>query len=741
MAQTRWNLDQTNRNGRNPEDFSDIIDIQEETQAWIDNLKESTIDYSLSTASTKSNLSVEKAWLEYEKDIHTLDWFLSEIDKLLKEIEDIKTWISKKWLRKDWKKSIKEAKKKLKWYENQLKKKKEKLLKQKNAEIHDYDIKKIDDIRLEIYYIKEDIGIWQRWEYSNTARYPYNSQRYPKRVRRHQHYYTPTWEDNEIDYEDNSYTTIDNPQTNNPTTNNPRCSTWWKEWIVVPIHKSVDYKNMDWWETLKKWWVSWALDKVLSNFNNLTPWQRETWKNLWVLACVAWSLYWLYKFYTNKNMSLRTKAWITVWTIFGTEALLWESPLSLFNKAMTGWLSLEELQNKFGNAISRAWLFGSSSSESIWGTVWTSWESWETSPETTIPAKFTSMMIFNSNTRKGDIDKMTEEFNNDKDNKKRKFFYEQSCNKLKKEYGDQTMEYFQTIFSDKYDKEKWENRIAWFGITKETDQDEPIYWLANNAIMNEIILKKFQEENWLIVTNKDALKDYINKHKIDAIDIDELNRHINNNWKDWFKVDVTKTHTERKKDIENKEKLRNQADKLPLNEETKSDLKEALETFYDERTIESKPNLNNFSLKIEWWLLILTSHWWYKSKINLDKKELDWFWDSKNRIQFTNLSDLLNTADLSNKILESQKWKTPKNEPPFQYKWPTTIFENWIGKWWRWIYFNDAENIIDFDTRVLSGGWRWKMSEIKELHDNPEEYAKYLSDRRYEIYPKSPKKK
>ena len=110
-------------------------------------------------------------------------------------------------------------------------------------------------------------------------------------------------------------------------------------------------------------------------------------------------------------------------------------------------------------------------------------------------------------------------------------------------------------------------------------------------------------------------------------------------------------------DFTNKEKLNSKVDALPLNDQQKSELKTALESFYDERTISSKPNPNDFDLKIENWKLVLTSHWWYEAEIDLDKKELIWFWSWNS---FTNLSDLLNVADLSNKILETQKWKTIK---------------------------------------------------------------------------------
>jgi hypothetical protein len=66
--------------------------VYERTKAWIDNLRQSTIDYSLSNACTRSDLTVERTGLEYEKDMHTLVGFLSVLDKLLEEIKDTKKW-------------------------------------------------------------------------------------------------------------------------------------------------------------------------------------------------------------------------------------------------------------------------------------------------------------------------------------------------------------------------------------------------------------------------------------------------------------------------------------------------------------------------------------------------------------------------------------------------------------------------------------------------------------------------
>jgi hypothetical protein len=244
--------------------------------------------------------------------------------------------------------------------------------------------------------------------------------------------------------------------------------------------------------------------------------------------------------------------------------------------------------------------------------------------------------------------------------------------------------------------------------------------------MNKIILEKFQTENWLIITNREALNNYIQSKKVNnqPIDVDDLKSHINNNWKDRFKVNEKATNTERPEDIQDKETLYNQVDSLEINDQKKSELKIAIQRFYDGRTIENKPNINDFNLKIENNLLILISHNWHKAEINLDKKVIVGFW---NEITFSDLSDLLNAADIANKVLESQKGNSPKDLPAFQYK---------VER--KWICFNNATSIWQdivnrnnswMDTRVLSTWWWGTTSKIENLSNYPNEYAAYLSDR------------
>jgi hypothetical protein len=77
---------------------------------------------------------------------------------------------------------------------------------------------------------------------------------------------------------------------------------------------------------------------------------------------------------------------------------------------------------------------------------------------------------------------------------------------------------------------------------------------------------------------------------------------------DWFKPDGNLSYTERDEDKQNKEKLVNQLEPLSIDPQKKEQLKQAIQTFYDERSINSKPNLNDFSLEIESNSLIVKSH-------------------------------------------------------------------------------------------------------------------------------------
>ena len=741
--------------------------VIDQTKAWAETLRSVAIDTSLSSVDTRSDLMIQQTWMQLERDIHTFDWFLLVLDKLLEEIEDTKSWTSKKWLSKAWKKTMDGSKAKLKQYKKQLEGKRKALLKQTNPQITDYDITKVMDIRDQINKIREDIGMWQWGEYSSIASYLCNS---PENIRKAKKYQGDSlefnqrveqelknaaiqniflrqsinakdfyrriaeWRYDEADYQlyivnssilSSSFQRCGITIPTRPSSEwivqlSRQSGNWWKAEVTQKNPRwSADYSNMDWWDTLQKWWVAGVLDKMLSNCGNMTPWQRETWKTLWVLGCFAGWIYWLYKFYTSDKLWFWSKAWITAWAIFWSQALTWEWPLSLFNKFMTGGLSMDELKNKFGNVV---WWIASSDNA---GVMW--WESWngsggEASPdgstesvtETIVPAMY-SLMIFNASTKVSDIDNMTRDF---ADNEKWKVFYQQACQKLEKEYGKEARDSFQVTFSDQFDEKKWKNWLAEFGITDSTDRKESIYWLSNNAIMNKTILEKFKADNWLKeIWNKD-LDDYIKRKKVNnqPIDVDDLDEHKT----DWFveKEDATNTH--RPEDVENRTTLENQVKALSLDKAQKEELVQAIKSFYDERAIKNKPDMNDFSLKIEKGLLVLKSHGWYETKIDIATRTLK-SWKTGVDMTFPTLSEVLDAADLTNYILQLTYKKTPVNFPIFTYH----IVPQ------KAICFNDNAGRLDlFDTAILDVN---RIRNRSTIDKNPSAYANYLSECRKDV--------
>jgi hypothetical protein len=89
-----------------------------------------------------------------------------------------------------------------------------------------------------------------------------------------------------------------------------------------------------------------------------------------------------------------------------------------------------------------------------------------------------------------------------------------------------------------------------------------------------------------------------------AIDISILENHK----LDRFKQDDEATFTDRSEDKQNREKLNDQVEQLSLDEQTKSNLKNEIQLFYDERPIKNKPNVNDLSLEMDNNLLVLKSH-------------------------------------------------------------------------------------------------------------------------------------
>jgi len=710
------------------------VDDQTTSQQTIDNqttTQQTTVDQTTNVASNTDTVETAE-----QIDIRTYDWFLLALNKLLEEIKNTKKWISKRWLSKAWKRTMEDAKNKLKQYEDLLKDKKKWLLKQKNSEIYDEDVTNLRNIRQQFNNIRKDIGMGQWWLFSSSASFLYNSPENARESNKHQaedlrfnqqfqeelknwailrifNWSTEKANDfyrkiaqgqyHEAEYQlflaNASILTPSFQKCGIAIPTNPR---WWRiERTPWTTRTSADYRNLDRWEAFKQWWLAWILDKALSNCNNLTPWQRETWKNIAVLWGYAAWIYWLFKFFTSDQKRWK-KAWITAAVIFWTQTLTWENPFSLFQKAMTWWLSWDDLSSRFWNAFWDAvdWV------QNSWIESWTelSWAMY-------------SLMVFNETATVWEIRWRSTKFKNDPQS------WTQFCQTAKEKIWAKHFEKFSAVFSENFDENKWNERLNSIWIHDGIDNNKLIYEIASYKTMNTIIINKFLSDNWVKVTDEKTKKEEFEQYKKSCndnnqtIDINTLEAH-KKDWS-WFKEDLEATYTDRPEDKQNIKALEDQVEALSLDSQKKSELKIAVKRFYDERTIETKPKLTDFSLKIENNYLILSSRKWQKAEINVDTRELKWFgnWD----IRFSNLAELLNIADISNKILLTQKWKAPKDLPAFEYK---------IGKGWRWIYFNDADTLsFNFDTRVLSWGWWWKMGEIKTLWDNPNEYATYLSKR------------
>ena len=282
--------------------------------------------------------------------------------------------------------------------------------------------------------------------------------------------------------------------------------------VPLTTNKRVDYSNMDWWETFQQWWISGILDKVLTNCSNMTSWQVDTRKTLWVLGIVGWVIYGQYKFYTSEEIWWWTKIWLTILPIFWSHFLTWEDPITLFRKLMVGGLSMNELKNKFGNA------------------VWWLWVSWSECAETTVPA-MQSMMIFNSWTTAGNVHKMTQSFI--EDNRNWENFYKQSCDKIYQEYGLQSLECFQATLWNNFDQEKRNNWLSSFWETEWTKKNTTIHELATNAHTNKTIIEKFLADNYLKITNDPIKKAEFNNfiklknQNNESINDYDLQNHIN----------------------------------------------------------------------------------------------------------------------------------------------------------------------------------------------------------------------
>ena len=689
--------------------------------------------------------------------LDSYEWYTKALSQLIFEID----WCAatakyKRWLNKSWKETLKTAKAKLKQYKDIISDKKTMLeheLKAKdklNAKNPDKVPLTVSISASEINWLKrrrgdrrkaieEDIKAGQRGESSNIAPWPNQSLeqviKWNRVDSRHVEYDSKL---NEALQDTAFLRIIDNNQdrareflqaiANNSLSDaqiticqmrKVQLDPYFEKYgMTDQVHRCIqtrgwrytqsviNYWNMDWETAYKTWWVvGWLNNTLIKAFPNAKPEQVSSFTNVAVAAGWIYAIYRIWKWFFGKNEKWERNLWLKTAGLaslyFVPQLLLWKDWYSLLWEILSWKADFSELKYRGSNCL---WFLNGSSPEvynqMAPGLLW--------------------MHIFPAEYTVAHVRTLQQTFSDKNVRRKR---YSVTYARLNRDNTALSNEFKNTFNENEYKEDEWKDFLAKLWIKDDTSWDIVIF---NEAAKTAD--KKTSFELWMKSQWKQRRSEF--KKEIDAyiekkweFNPDELNS-------SWFEDDEDAKYTMRKEDIENKEELWNQVDDLSLQEQERSELKVALADFYDERTIGSKPNLKEFSLKIENWKFILKSHGWYETEIDLDKRELVWFW---NGITFTNLSDLLNVADLTNKILESQKWKVAVSYPPFQYKWPSTILENWIGKWWRWIYFNDAEGVLHFDTRVLSGGWWWTMWKIDTLWNNPKEYANYLSERRMKI--------
>ena len=687
--------------------------------------------------------------------LDSYEWYIKALSQLIFEID----WCTatakyKRWLNKSWKETLKTAKAKLNQYKDTISGKKSMLeheFKQKNKlnsknpdkapltlSITEAEINELKNRRFEWRkQIEIDIKEWQNWKSSNIAPRPNQSLEQVKK-----------W--NNVDAHHNEYDSrlndalkdaallriIDNNQdkareflqaiANNSLSDQQitfcqthmiQLSPYFEQYgLTNQVHKCIqtrgwrcaksviNYWNMDWETAYKTWWVvGWLNNTLIKAFPNAKPEQVSSFTNIAVAAGWIYAIYRIWKWFFGKNKDWERNLWLKIawlaWIYFAPQLLLGKDWYSLLWEILSWKADFSELSYRASNCL---WFMNNNNPEvynqMAPGLLW--------------------MHIFPQTYTVADVKALQQTFS---DQTSRKQWYTTTYNRLNKNNSALANEFKNTFNENQYDESEWKAFLAKLGITDKTREDAIVF---NEAA--KITDKKTSFELWM----KSQWKE------INPAFEKEVDGYLKENWefdpnffnkeehKNWLRDNNEAKYTIREEDINRKRQIWNQIDELSLSDQDKNKLKEALELFYDERSIESKPNPNDFNLEMDNDFLILTSHSWYKAKIDINKNEIIWFW---NGIKFTKLSDLLNTADLANKILEIQKWKSPKDMPPFEYK---------IGKKWRWIYFNDADfslsSFLSFDTRVLSGGRWWKIGEIDTLSNHPEDYADYLSKRRIE---------
>ena len=725
----------------------------------ISNTKPETVSSSQSTIQQKVQpetvSSTQPDQININLDSH--EWYDKALSQLIFEIDwCISTAKYKRWLNKSWKETLKTAKAKLKQYKDIISDKKRMLeheLKAKNklneknpdkapltVSISAAEINELKNRRFQRKQkIEIDIKEWQNGKSSNLAPWPNQSQEQITKWNKVDIHHIEYDSKLNAALQDAAFLRIiDNNQdrareflqaiANNSLSDAQitvcqsrmvQLAPYFEQYgLTNQVHRCiqtrgwrytqnvVNYWNMDWETAYKTWWVvGWLNNTLIKAFPNAKPQQVSNFTNIAVAAGWIYAIYRIWKWFFGKNKKWERNLWWKAawlaWIYFAPQLLLWKDWFSLLWDILTWKADFWELWYRASNCLR----FMNNNSPELYAQM-APWVLW--------------MSIFPQNYTVKDVKSLQQTFSDQNSRKQR---YTVTYNRLNKDNSALANEFKNTFNTNQYNENERKAFLAKLWITDNTSDDTVIFNEAMKLTDKKTSLQLRMKSQW---------------KKRNPVFNKEIDEYLKQGWdfnpndlkdKDnWFILDKEAAYTERPEDEKSRKALENQVESLSISDpQKKSDLKTAIIRFYNERSIDTKPNLSDFNLKTENGFVILKSHSWQETKIDINKWELVWFW---NWIRFSDLSELLNVADLSNRILETQKWKQPKDMPPFQYK---------IER--KWICFNDANSIRQdiitrnnswMDARVLST-WRWwATSKIDTLSKYPEDFAKYLSNRRIE---------
>lgn len=732
----------------------EVDNTQKETAESTESVKQNVVDSATTTLDWKTNARILHTETQASLDLKTYEWYTKALSQLIFEIDwCTQTAKYRSWLNKSWKQTLKTAREKLKQYKDIIKDKKRMIEHEFNAKnrlnsqnperaplgvkISNAEIEELKRRRSERKgKIEYDIKQWQDGKSSNIAPWPNQS-------------LEQIQSGNRVDQDHNNYDSrlnealqdaaflriIDNNQdaarkilqwiANNSLSdqqiviiqsNMPQLSPYFEQyWMTSQVHRCIqtrwwrytqgvqNYWNIDWKTAYKIWWVNgWLNNTLIKAFPNAKPEHVSNFTNIAVAAGWIYAIYRIWKRFFGKNEQWkRNLLWKTALLASGyfvPQLLLWQDGYSLLWDILSWKADFAELRYRAWNSLR----FLHNNSPEVYAQM-APWILW--------------MSIFPQTYTVDNVRSLQQTFS---DQNARQQRYSTTYTRLNEDNSALANEFRNTFNQNQYNEAEWNIFLAKLWITDKTGWNTIIFNEAAKTTDKKTSFELRMKSQWK--TRNPAFKKEIDDYLKETWDFDP-----NNIPRNWFIDNNDAKYTMREEDILNKEKLNDKIENLPLSSQQKIQLKSALEEFYDRRTLESKPNPNDFYLKLENGLLILSSHSWQTCKIKLETKEIEWFgpW-----INFTNLADLIDTADLTNKILETQKWKVAVWLPAFEYK-PER----------KWICFNNANNLRHdiitwnkswMDTRVISTWWWWVTNKVDTLCNHPKEYASYLSNRRIE---------